>query len=71
MKQFSLREARKKRGLTQEQLADASGIEQAVISKIERGGVKNPRFDTVVKLAHGLRMDPRALRFGQSEAVSA
>ena len=57
--------------MTQEQLAAASGLEQAVISKIERGAVANPRFDTVCKLAEGLRLDPRALKFGTQPEAAA
>lgn len=56
--------------MTQEQLAEASGLKQAVISKIERGAVANPRFETVCQLAEGLQLDPRVLKFGvHSEAV--
>lgn len=71
MKQLTLREARLRRGLTQEQLEEASGVDQAVISKIERGVVADPASSTVLKLASGLRMDPRALKFGQRESAVA
>lgn len=69
VKQITLKEARKRRRLTQEQLEGASGVDQAVISKIERGLVLDPASSTVLKLAAGLRMDPRALRFGQPESM--
>ena len=53
---------RKARGLTQKQLAEESGVQQADISKIERGLV-NPTIGTVEKLAQPLcaqvRMLPR------------
>lgn len=71
MKHVTLKEARKRRGLTQEQLEKLSGIEQAVISRYERGAVGNPSFETVVKLADALKIDPRALRFGQREALAS
>lgn len=54
---------RKARGLSQKQLASESGIQQADISKIERGLV-NPTIGTIEKLARPLcaqvRMLPRA-----------
>lgn len=63
MKQLTLREMRKRRGLTQVQLAAASGVTQTCISGIERGDVHDPNFSTVVKLATALRIDPLALKF--------
>jgi transcriptional regulator with XRE-family HTH domain len=71
VKQLTLREARTRRGLTQEQLEALSGVNQAVISKIERGAVADPGFSTVVKLARGLDIDPRVLRFGQRAGAAA
>lgn len=71
VKQLTLREARKRRGMTQEQLEAVSGVKQANISAIERGDVKDPNFSTVMKLAAGLEMDPRALKFGYSEALAS
>jgi transcriptional regulator with XRE-family HTH domain len=65
VEQLTLREARTRRGFTQAQLAEKSGVEQAVISKLERGVVKNPGFRIVLKLAEALRLDPRALRIGR------
>lgn len=49
-----LREIRLKKNMTQQELSAASGIAQGVISDIESGATKNPRFDTVVKLAKAL-----------------
>lgn len=60
-----------KRGLTQEQLELASGVSQAVISSIERGVVQDPNSSTMMKLADALRIDPRALKFGASEAIAS
>ena len=45
--------ARKQRGVTQVQLAEASGVQQAEISKIERG-LANPTFSTLESLASRL-----------------
>lgn len=48
-------EARNKKGITQKQLADVTGIYQADISKIERG-LANPSLSTLNRLADGLNM---------------
>jgi ribosome-binding protein aMBF1 (putative translation factor) len=47
------RDARVERGLTQRQLADLSGVPQADISRIERGG-GNPTEATLQRLAGAL-----------------
>jgi transcriptional regulator with XRE-family HTH domain len=70
VKQTTLREARERRGWTQEQLEAASGISQAAISSIERGIVTDPAFSTVAQLAKALDLDPRQLRFVKREAVA-
>lgn len=44
---------RKRRGLTQEQLAERTGIDQAEISRIERGA-GNPTEDTLARIAQAL-----------------
>lgn len=45
--------ARKSRGLTQPALSELSGIQQAEISRIERG-VGNPTATTLLRLANAL-----------------
>src|SRR5574344_1698039 len=47
--------ARKKRHLTQKQLSDITGIDQADISKIESGNA-NPALSTLKRLADGMDM---------------
>lgn len=49
-----LKELREKRGLTQEQLADLSGVNQSAISFIENGTTASPKLDTLQKLARAL-----------------
>lgn len=71
MKSITLRAARKRAGLTQVELATASGVDQTAISKLEVGTIANPGFDTVLKLANALDVDPRTLRFGQRDSESA
>jgi transcriptional regulator with XRE-family HTH domain len=71
MKTYTLYEWRKRRGWTQEELAAKAELDQATISNIENGRVTRPAYNTVFKLAAALEIDPRSLRFGQREAVSA
>jgi transcriptional regulator with XRE-family HTH domain len=49
-----LRKERKKAGLTQGELARMSGVPQSSISKMERGDLLRPTFDTLDKLAKAL-----------------
>jgi DNA-binding XRE family transcriptional regulator len=51
----NLMRAREEAGMTQRQLAEAVGIYQADISKIERG-ISNPSVSTLNRLAEGLGM---------------
>ena len=48
-----VRELRRGRGLTLEELAERSGVSRAMISKVERGE-KNPTLVVAAKLAEGL-----------------
>jgi transcriptional regulator with XRE-family HTH domain len=45
---------RKQKGWSQEKLAVESGISYNTIIKIERGGIVNPKIETVIKLAKAL-----------------
>ena len=45
---------RKQKGWSQEKLAVESGISYNTIIKIERGGIENPKIETVIKLADAL-----------------
>lgn len=49
----AIRQARKERNLTQEQLGQLVGVQKAQISKLENN-VTNARFDTVLKVFHAL-----------------
>ena len=53
-----LKETRIKKELTQQQLADYSGMDRAYISELERG-LLIPSLETVFKLAKQLRIKPR------------
>lgn len=52
-----LRTLREAAGLTQAELAEASGVGQSAISLIEAGKRPAPGWDTVVKLAKALKVD--------------
>lgn len=53
----TLKQEREKAKLTQAELARMSGVPQAVISDIEAGVTKNPRFETVKKLCSVLNFN--------------
>lgn len=65
---MTLREARRLRGMTQEQLEEASGVEQTAISRLELGRVANPGITTVRKLEAALKLKPGVLVFGESSS---
>ncbi len=49
----AIKETRKRRNLTQEQLGKMIGVQKAQISKLENN-TTNARFDTVLKVFHAL-----------------
>lgn len=55
-----LRDLRKQKLLTQEQLADRSGVGIATIVRVERNQVE-PRGSTIRKLADALNVEPEEL----------
>jgi transcriptional regulator with XRE-family HTH domain len=57
-----LRVIRRERGLTQAQLGELSGTNQAVIQKIENGNSLRPR--QILKIAEVLEVNPAWLQFG-------
>lgn len=50
----NLSKLRKEKGFTQEGLARKADISYHTLLKIEGGGIRNPRIETVVKLADAL-----------------
>jgi transcriptional regulator with XRE-family HTH domain len=47
---------REKKGWTQEKLAQEAGISYQTLIKIEHGGIKNPRLETLIKIAKSLEV---------------
>ena len=60
MNMQNLARLRKARGLTQQQLADATSVNQATISKIEKGR-GNPTLDLIERIAAVLHIHPSEL----------
>lgn len=56
----NLREARKRLGLTQEQVAQRSGVHTTEVSRIE-GGKRDPQVSTVRRLAEAVEVKPGQL----------
>ncbi len=59
-----LAQTRKRRVLSQEELATAAGVPVVTISRIETGYTEAPRPSTIRKLASALGVDPAWLLFG-------
>ena len=53
----NVQRARMRKGLTQDALSEASGLDVRFLRRVERGSV-NLRFDTVVRLADALGVEP-------------
>jgi transcriptional regulator with XRE-family HTH domain len=56
----NLREARERLGLTQEQVAERSGVHATEVSRIE-AGKRDPQVSTVKKLAAAVELAPGRL----------
>lgn len=56
----NIRSQRKRRDLTQEELAHRAGMHPVEVGRVERG-VRDMRVSTVVKLARGLDLPAREL----------
>lgn len=52
----NLSKIRKQKGWSQEKLSQEAGISYNTLIKIERNGIKNPKIETVIKLAKALNI---------------
>lgn len=57
---------RDKRSMTLDDLAKKTGINRDHIGRIERGETRNPRIDTLQKIAKALDVNTAALLFGEA-----
>ena len=66
MKQIgrNIQKLRKKRNLTQKQLADITGLATITIQQYERG-VREPRFDNLARIAKAFNVSPIILTIGE------
>ena len=55
---MTLRDIRRAKELTQERLAEMSGVDQSTISNLENGNIENPTWETVGRLATALDVEP-------------
>ncbi|MFF0445772.1 helix-turn-helix domain-containing protein [Streptomyces sp. NPDC004609] len=62
-----VKEVRKRRGLTQQGLAEASGVSLSIIRKLEQGERETARLETLRKLAVALRVPTMRLSGGPNE----
>jgi transcriptional regulator with XRE-family HTH domain len=56
-----LKQARRRAMLTQEELAEKSGVAVTTINRIEKGRVEDPHFSTLRKLARALGVEASEL----------
>lgn len=56
-----IRELRQTRRVTKAELQRVTGIHRSTISLIEKGTIKHPSFEHVVKIAQALKVDPTDL----------
>lgn len=63
-----LRETRSARGLSQEDMANAAGLDRSYVGGVERGQ-RNVSLDNIYKLASALGVDPSELFRGDAQKV--
>lgn len=56
-----IQEFRKKRDMTMSQLGDASKVSKGIISRMERGQLRNPNLKTIVSIAEAMSTRASAL----------
>lgn len=68
---MKIKEARKKKGMTQEELGRIVGVQKSAIAKYESGRVVNIKRSTLQKIASALNIRPSELVFEESPKESA
>lgn len=66
-----LRSVRKRRGLTQKELARGAGVSLSLVSKLEQGELTDTRMETAHALARALRVPTTSLLAAHEEAEKA
>lgn len=64
-----IKQIRRQKSITREQLADLSGVSYHTIAKYEQGIGSRPMYDNIVKIAKVLDVDPTALMNGEEGAA--
>lgn len=67
----TIKKARLKRGLTQQELGDIVGVQKSAIAKYENGRVVNIKRSTLQKIASALNIRPSELIFTESPRDAA
>lgn len=62
---YSIEEARKNKGLTQNELAVRSGVSRTIISGLESGRIQNTTAGTLLKIASALGVNVEDIFFYQ------
>lgn len=63
---YKIRELRELRKMTQEELAEKSGVSRTTISQLENGEMKNTTSKTLLKLARALETSVENIFFTES-----
>ncbi len=58
---MELKTARRIAGLTQQQLAEKAGVDDSLISRLERGDRKTASYESIVRIARALNVEPEEL----------
>lgn len=66
-----IKEARKAKGMTQQELGDIVGLQKSAIAKYESGRVVNIKRSTLQKIASALNIRPSELIFDETPKKSA
>lgn len=63
---INLKIVRIRAGIKQKDLANATGVSQQCLSKLENGKTKNPNRELMLKLAEALETDVQTLFFSET-----